>query len=810
MHLRCGIWALLTAVLVLGCRDPGRGDGGNPDGGPGSDGGVADVFDVTTCERTLTPPAAGDCEIQAGTGSATIIRGNVIGRTEGFEHGEIVFDNERIQCVGCDCSASAGYAEATVIECANAAISSALINPHDHIRFTEGAPIDTGGSRYDHRHAWRGSLSTPTNPHGVSGTSGGMRWGELRMLFSGTVSMIGTGGADGLVRNLDRLDNEDRSQGLVESEYTTFSLGDSNETFHSDCQWDFRYDAGEVASFDAFVPHVAEGIDDYAAEEFRCQSRTQAGARDLVEGNSAFIHAIGLQAEDYLRMAFDNASIVWSPRSNISLYGHTAQVTTFKRFGGTIALGTDWTYSGSANTLRELACADQYNQNNLASFFTDKQLHDMATINAAIATGNQAVIGSLEVGKLADVAIYAAGEAGQFHRTVIEANNLDVLLATKAGAPLYGQRNLVEAFGSLCDAVTVCGDERSVCTTQEFGTTFAEIRALVQEPGDAAYDAIFCDERPAGEPTCTPTRPGEFTGAPSDGDRDGDGFLDGSDNCVDVFNPIRPIDDGAQPDADGDGIGDPCDSDPLIADLDSDGKENDADNCPFDVNGDQADGDSDGKGDICDLCPSFSNPDRGCSDPGQYVATTIVEIQNGTIAEDADVLITDVVVTAVSDIDFTVQDPGVTAPAQYAGVLVYLGSDSGLSIGDVVDITGKTTEFFGNTEITNANVTPKGTTGTITASALSLADAASEPYENVLVTVETGTVVDPYDCSVDDSACSDFDLWALTEGPDKLVVYDKFYSGSDWDDHKGETPVTGVTMWRRGSWRLMPRSASDF
>ena len=49
----------------------------------------------------------------------------------------------------------------------------------------------------------------------------------------------------------------------------------------------------------AFLPHVAEGIDDYAAEEFRCQSTSFDGGQDFTEQNATHIHAIGLDAADY-------------------------------------------------------------------------------------------------------------------------------------------------------------------------------------------------------------------------------------------------------------------------------------------------------------------------------------------------------------------------------------------------------------------------------------------------------------------------------------------------------------------------------
>lgn len=707
-------------------------------------------LEAVEVQCTAIPPleSSARCEVTTvGAGTAFLYEGDVLGDTTVWRDGGVVVDaNGRITCVGCDCEVG----DATVVSCPGAAIAPGFINAHDHITYGYDSPGSWGDERYDHRNDWRVGARGHSELRYARSTDDALliQWAELRQLITGTTSLVGSGGARGLLRNLDQsgANQEGLGQGAVD--YSTFPLGDLNGTLRTEnCSYP-RIEGEAVLARDCYLPHIAEGIDAEAHNEFLCLSSTDRGGVDLVEANTAIVHAIALSAEEAREIAANGASVIWSPRSNVALYGNTAPVTLFSASGVNIGIGTDWTPSGSIHMGRELTCAAYLNDTHYGGFFTDFELWRMATINNAMALKVDDAIGALRTGLVADIAIFDVRDAENPWRGTFEAGPADLALVLRGGLPVYGDALLMPSVlsdASGCESIgDVCGSEKWACVERETGSRYAELSAA----NAASYGLIFC-EAPAGEPTCLPTRGDEYAGASSD-DTDGDGILNEVDLCPTVFDPIRPVDDGAQADTDGDGIGDACDVCPLTAgpvctvadpnDRDEDGISGSDDNCPSVANPDQADLDLDGVGDACDACPSVPNPG------GSPCPYTIPELRQGTVANATVVRTTGVVSAIGTDlmyIQLPTESRDALLGASYSGIALYnfagFEGFGTFAIGDLVQADGTLGNFRGETQVGSVSSLLRTSTGAApSAEPALLADviaggARAEQLESLLV-----------------------------------------------------------------------------
>ncbi len=810
-----------------GKLDPGEEcDDGNHAPGDGCEPNCKKSPKEIVCAK-LDPLPSGGCAVTPGSGAAKLIVGDVLLSSSVMRGGQVLVSGDgSIGCVGCDCAAMAP--DATVVKCPKASISPGLVNSHDHITFAQDPPYTDTGERYEHRHDWRLGKNGHTKiPSAGSATSNEISWAELRFLLGGATSTVSSGGAAGLVRNLDKAAQEE-NLGQPAAYFQTFPLGDSNgKQLAMGCGYMFKDTAQSIAMEDAYFPHISEGINAFARNEFLCASTNDGGGQDLATSKSAFIHSVGLEPQDYALMASEKVTLVWSPRSNITLYGNTALVTMAARMGVRIALGTDWMPTGSMNLLRELRCADDFNKTYLGGYFSDRELWRMASEAGAEAAHVDDVVGSLAPGKIADIAVFDASKRDSY-RAVVGAEPPDVLLVLRAGKVLYGDETVVSGLGAMgCDPLDVCGAKKALCLNGEIGKTLPTLQAAVT----GVYPLFFCGP-PDKEPTCVPSRPAAvqgstvYDGKPAAGDMDGDGLPDAKDDCPGVFNPIRPVDAGKQGDFDGDGQGDACDVCPLQpnatdctnfseADVDGDGILNADDNCPNVANKDQADKDGDKKGDACDPCPNDPNPGNAAC------PATIYQVKNGTFPPGSTVAVSNALVTGcVTGQGFFVQlkstDSGFNG-ANDSGVYVYeplAVCGSTVSVGNRVDLNPTTiNDFQGQIELTSSTVKASATSESppepVVVTADQIGGAVAGKLDGVVVTLKSATASDvaPMPGPGDAPPTNEF---VATDAKGSVRVDDFLHLVSNFPV-QGQTydAISGVVTFRHGNAELEPRSEAD-
>jgi cytosine/adenosine deaminase-related metal-dependent hydrolase len=182
----------------------------------------------------------------------------------------------------------------------------------------------------------------------------------------------------------------------------------------------------------------------------------------------AAIHSAGLLAEDFDVLAQHGGAMVWSPLSNLLLYGATARVEEARRAGVRIGLGSDWSPSGSKNLLGELKVAWLYSQHLLGGLFSARDLVAMATRDAAAILKWQRALGALEPGKRADLVVIDTEDADPYEG-LVRAKETDIRLVMINGVARYGMPRLMDALGASGETLRVDGHVRELFLEQATG-----------------------------------------------------------------------------------------------------------------------------------------------------------------------------------------------------------------------------------------------------------------------------------------------------------------------------------------------------
>ena len=375
-----------------------------------------------------------------------ILRGTIIVPEGVILHGYVGIVNGRIVSVS---ENSPDLPNAVSVN-THGIILPGFVDAHNHLR-SNVVPRWKPSRFYSNRHEWRQDpefislVNGPISSVGSTHFCDMNKWGELRALVGGTTSVMTTQPQpciQGMVRNLDYNSGfYGTTQLNLEHTYNVLDLPPASAPA---ARAEFVFVATNFfignPFYESLLIHLAEGTDAFSLEEF-----TFMQSQSLLNSKGVVIHGIPLRPTDFEAMSLHGTSLVWSPRSNLELYGATADIDAALDAGVEIALAPDWAVTGSSNMLNELKVADLWNRERLGGRLTDRQLVDMATSVPAHIVGIDDEVGAIRVGLRADLVVINRNHNSPY-RAVIDATAANVDLVFINGVPLYGDRTFMKHF----------------------------------------------------------------------------------------------------------------------------------------------------------------------------------------------------------------------------------------------------------------------------------------------------------------------------------------------------------------------------
>jgi cytosine/adenosine deaminase-related metal-dependent hydrolase len=331
-----------------------------------------------------------------------------------------------------------------------------LMNLHNHLTY-DFLPLYETAKKYDNRNQWPSGKSYErdvNNPKVIVTDSKlydlqteALKYANIKEIVGGTTTVQGgvkdVGASNQLIRNVEA------------QQFTGDNIGQSVMGM-SKMLIDGGKGPEKVAKMTAWFFHLAEGVDEKSRLEYSnpdydpkkpITSSNMPGIKEagFLGKSLVAIHATGLKAEDFkdwAKYVGEGPKIVWSPLSNLLLYGETTDVLAARKAGATIALGTDWTPSGSKSLLWEMKVADQYSRQKLNGALSEEDIVRMVTTNPAKIMGWADKVGMIKKGMVADLVVM--DDMGKnVYRNLIDSVESNVKLVMVGGDPRYGDASIM-------------------------------------------------------------------------------------------------------------------------------------------------------------------------------------------------------------------------------------------------------------------------------------------------------------------------------------------------------------------------------
>ena len=413
-------------------------------------------------------------------GSDTLIVGSTLLRPNSAMQngGLVVLPSGKIGDIAAFTELVVAYPEASRLDCRGTTVlSPGWINVHEHEAFSYVFPDPSLSPIYRHREEWifgRNDMPALPIPADQSYDSEDatslavLTWVELRHLVAGTTTLGGPGAMPGLAKNVGHHTNSyDAAAYTFEADLEIFPFSLEAITRFADVCEDHAGTEATLAKRPlrnlAYAPHVGEGrktdctaVSEMDAFVAHVEQNQGSGRR------YSAVHAVAAQPRHLIKFGKLDVTLVWSPRSNVNLYGETIDLQESKRHGVRLALATDWSPSGSFNMLEEFDCAravaEQQN-----SEFDARQLWSMATINAAYAVGIENAVGQLRPGLQADLILVRKHDSQQPYAAAVNASVDDILSIWVDGVPIVANAQIAERLKPGSECVALGARDKVIC-----------------------------------------------------------------------------------------------------------------------------------------------------------------------------------------------------------------------------------------------------------------------------------------------------------------------------------------------------------
>jgi cytosine/adenosine deaminase-related metal-dependent hydrolase len=324
-------------------------------------------------------------------------------------------------------------------------ICPGLIDLHGHPEFNVFAAWEPP-KEFENRYQWRQSdlyhklVRDPQNTlKDAVPDQTQLRYAEVRALVGGVTAIQGTSElitrltSESLVRNVDKwIFGQHRARAMIDLPSATGRAKD---------QLDQILTAIANHEVDAFYIHLAEGQKSNPRSQGEFDKLVGFGA--LTEA-TVIIHGTALSKDQLGHVRDAKAKLVWSPQSNLRLYGETTDVADALDMGLPVGLGADWLPSGSPSLLAEITVARRclIEQGHAIEA---KQLVQMVTSGAAAIAGLADKLGTLAPGRPADLVVFERRHPDAYEN-IVSAEPSWVELVAIGGDLTYGRTDWITAL----------------------------------------------------------------------------------------------------------------------------------------------------------------------------------------------------------------------------------------------------------------------------------------------------------------------------------------------------------------------------